>query len=46
VQDIAAGASAPPAYKVAPDALAAIYNDVVMPLTKDVQVQYLLQRLG
>lgn len=49
-QDIGTGGSSSsgdgaPHYKVAPDALAAIYNDVVMPLTKDVQVAYLLRRL-
>ena len=32
-------------YKVAPDAIAALYRDWVMPLTKKVQVHYLLRRL-
>jgi chorismate mutase len=32
-------------FKVSYDALADIYDRIVMPLTKDVQVAYLLQRL-
>jgi chorismate mutase len=32
-------------YKIEPDVLAKMYDDVVMPLTKDVQVAYLLRRL-
>lgn len=34
-----------PAYKVQPDALGKMYDDIVMPLTKEVQVEYLLHRL-
>ena len=34
-----------PSYKLAPDAIMALYRDWVMPLTKEVQVAYLLQRL-
>jgi chorismate mutase len=33
-----------PRYKVSPDVLADMYARIVMPLTKDVQVQYLLRR--
>ncbi len=44
-QDIGGDAATAAAkHKVAPDVLAAIY-EVVMPLTKDVQVEYLLRRL-
>lgn len=32
-------------YKVSPDVVAAVYEELVMPLTKEVEVQYLLQRL-
>ncbi len=32
-------------YKVDPDILASMYDNVIMPLTKDVQVAYLLRRL-
>lgn len=32
-------------YKVQPDVFAKMYDDIVMPLTKDVQVEYLLHRL-
>ncbi|WIA41210.1 hypothetical protein OEZ86_004825 [Tetradesmus obliquus] len=32
-------------YKIEPDVLAKMYDDAVMPLTKDVQVAYLLRRL-
>lgn len=38
--DVAAAAH----YKVAPDAVAALYADAVVPLTKDVQITYLLRR--
>lgn len=34
-----------PEYKVDPKVIRALYKDIVMPLTKDVQVEYLLQRL-
>jgi chorismate mutase len=40
-----AGGSAERAYKVSPDALASMYDKIVMPLTKEVQVAYLLRRL-
>ena len=33
-------------YKVDPDAIVEIYRDIVIPITKEVQVAYLLQRLG
>ena len=33
-------------FKLAPDAIMALYRDWVMPLTKEVQVAYLLQRLA
>eukprot|EP00878_Enallax_costatus_P015424 GHUV01016157.1.p3 GENE.GHUV01016157.1~~GHUV01016157.1.p3 ORF type:complete len:144 (+),score=40.22 GHUV01016157.1:2370-2801(+) len=32
-------------YKVQPDVFGRMYDDIVMPLTKDVQVEYLLHRL-
>lgn len=32
-------------FKIQPDVLAAMYDKIVMPLTKDVQVEYLLHRL-
>lgn len=32
-------------YKVEPDVVAQLYDDIVMPMTKDVQVAYLLRRL-
>jgi chorismate mutase len=43
----AAGGESPAArsFKVPPDALGQLYDDVVMPMTKDVQVEYLLRRL-
>ncbi|KIZ03964.1 hypothetical protein MNEG_3998 [Monoraphidium neglectum] len=40
-----AGTALLPRFKVSFDALADIYDRIVMPLTKDVQVMYLLQRL-
>jgi chorismate mutase len=36
---------ATPRFKVSPDVVAAIYEQWVMPLTKEVEVQYLLRRL-
>ena len=39
------GGEAARRYKVPPDALAEMYDTVVMPMTKDVQVEYLLRRL-
>lgn len=33
-------------YKVRPEKVAELYRDWVMPLTKEVQVQYLLNRLS
>eukprot|EP01062_Namystynia_karyoxenos_P029957 TRINITY_DN22436_c0_g1_i1.p1 TRINITY_DN22436_c0_g1~~TRINITY_DN22436_c0_g1_i1.p1 ORF type:complete len:510 (+),score=156.90 TRINITY_DN22436_c0_g1_i1:95-1531(+) len=42
-QDIAGGDA--PEYKVDPKVIRATYRDIVMPLTKEVQVAYLLQRL-
>lgn len=33
-------------YKVDPDYIAAVYRDFIIPLTKDVEVQYLYQRVG
>lgn len=45
-QDVdAAGTVTDGRYKVAPDLVASLYRDWVMPLTKKVQVQYLLHRL-
>jgi chorismate mutase len=35
-----------PHFKVQPQVLADMYDKLVMPLTKDVQVAYLLRRLG
>jgi chorismate mutase len=40
-----AGGAAAPQYKVSPDLIADLYNRWVMPMTKDVQVAYLLRRL-
>lgn len=37
--------SSPPHYKVSPDEMADLYERWVMPMTKDVQVMYLLRRL-
>jgi chorismate mutase len=34
-----------PSYKIKPEAVAELYEQWVMPLTKEVEVQYLLQRL-
>ncbi|KAL9230676.1 hypothetical protein vseg_005996 [Gypsophila vaccaria] len=34
-----------PAYKITPSLVADLYGDWIMPLTKDVQVEYLLRRL-
>ena len=39
------GNGAPPVYKIKPDMVADLYGDWIMPLTKEVQVQYLLRRL-
>ena len=33
-------------YKVEPDVIAAIYRDIIIPLTKDVEVLYLFERVG
>lgn len=38
-------ADAAPKYKLAPEAMARVYHDIVMPMTKQVQVAYLLRRL-
>lgn len=35
-----------PEYKVDPKVIRSVYQDIVMPLTKEVQVEYLLQRLS
>ncbi|XP_020092801.1 chorismate mutase 3, chloroplastic-like [Ananas comosus] len=35
----------PPVYKIKPTLVAELYDDWIMPLTKEVQVQYLLRRL-
>jgi chorismate mutase len=35
----------PPVYKIPPSLVAELYCTWIMPLTKEVQVQYLLQRL-
>ena len=42
--DVGAGPGEPPTLKVDPDAVAAVYRDWVLPLTKEVQVEYLLKR--
>lgn len=34
------------AYKVEPSVIAAIYRDIIIPLTKDVEVLYLFERVG
>ena len=34
-----------PVYKIKPSLVADIYGDWIMPLTKEVQVEYLLRRL-
>lgn len=34
-----------PVYKIKPNLVADLYGDWIMPLTKDVQVEYLLMRL-
>lgn len=34
-----------PSYKIKPEAVAELYEQWVMPLTKEVEVQYLLRRL-
>jgi chorismate mutase len=47
-RDPSAGANEPPskeADKVDVDAVVAIYRDIVIPLTKEVEVEYLLARL-
>lgn len=35
----------PPVYKIEPGLVADLYGDWIMPLTKEVQVEYLLRRL-
>lgn len=40
-----ASEGAPVQYKVSPDTIAMLYDKWVMPLTKQVQVEYLLRRL-
>ena len=44
-QDVPMDTTVPPTYKIAPSLLAELYRDIVMPLTKQVQVTYLLARL-
>ena len=39
------GAAKERSYKVPPEVLAALYDSIIMPLTKEVQVAYLLRRL-
>lgn len=36
---------APPVYKIQPSVVAELYDNWIMPLTKEVQVEYLLRRL-
>jgi chorismate mutase len=43
-QDVGASADNP-VHKVDPEAVASLYKDWLMPLTKDVEVDYLLRRL-
>jgi len=38
-------ADSDPAYKIKPNLVADLYGNWIMPLTKEVQVQYLLRRL-
>jgi chorismate mutase len=45
-QDVDTDGSSPPQFKIEPYLAAKLYGDWVMPLTKKVQVQYLLGRLG
>jgi chorismate mutase len=40
-----AEAEAEPVYKIVPSLVADLYGDWIMPLTKEVQVEYLLRRL-
>ena len=47
-QDLSApggGDEAPPNHKIRPEAVARLYEQWVMPLTKEVEVDYLMQRL-
>lgn len=46
-EDLGSGGGASPAstYKVQPEVVAQLYEEWVMPLTKEVEVQYLLRRL-
>ncbi|KAL2642153.1 hypothetical protein R1flu_009740 [Riccia fluitans] len=44
-QEVDPDASKPPVYKIDPKLVAWLYGEWVMPLTKKVQVQYLLRRL-
>lgn len=39
------GDEADPVYKITPSLTADLYGDWIMPLTKEVQVEYLLRRL-
>lgn len=39
-----AEASAAPHFKIPPDVPARIYKDFLIPLTKDIEVEYLMQR--
>lgn len=39
------GAEEPVTYKISSDAVAQLYKDSIMPLTKEVEVEYLLRRL-
>nr|GMC97243.1 Chorismate mutase 1, chloroplastic [Ipomoea batatas] len=41
----AGGSKGDPVYKINPSLVAELYGDWIMPLTKEVQVQYLLRRL-
>ncbi|GFH24849.1 uncharacterized protein HaLaN_22715 [Haematococcus lacustris] len=45
-QGLSSKEAAGPRLKVSPDVVAALYERWVMPLTKEVEVQYLLARLG
>lgn len=36
---------APPVYKIQPSVVAELYDNWIMPLTKEVQIEYLLRRL-
>ena len=44
-EDEAAKSEATPNYKVSPEFVGRVFEEYIMPLTKDVEVEYLLRRL-